>query len=809
MQPRAVSQRRVVELRDGWRLVLTAPGAAPEPAALSNDLEWLPALVPGTAAAALAAAGRWTIDASLPLHDRDVWYRAHLTERGRRTLRFDGLATIAEVWLNGKSLFASDNMFLAQEVDVELSGDDELAIVFRSLHKALEARKGRARWRTRLIENNVLRQVRTTLLGHMTGWQPAVHAVGPWRAVTMIEQSPRLRVRAVDLHATLDGDAGVLTLALDLDGAVEKSEATMEAAGHSGSLVWRSANRLEGTLHLPGVEKWWPHTHGTPALHDVKVKVGDIEIDLGRTGFRSIAIDRGVDGQGFGLVVNGVPVFARGASWSASDLMSLAGERARLQPWLEQARDAHMNMLRVGGTMIYESDDFYALCDEFGLMVWQDFMLASMDYPAADVAFRTTVEAEAAQFLDRTRTYPSLAVLCGGSEIAQQPAMLGLPPALWHSPLYDEILPAAVSAKRPDVPYVAYSPGGGVVPFSTDSGVAHYFGVGAYLRPLEDARRAGVRFASECLAFANVPAAGRPDPSRGVPRDRGADWDFADVRDHYLELLYGVDPAALKADDAPRYLQLSRSVSADVMEATFAEWRRPASSCRGGLVWMLKDFTPGAGWGVIDSDGLPKLAWHGLRRAFRPVQVALTDEGLNGLAIHLLNETTEVVRARLSLTSILNGDVVVMRGHRDIELPPRSATTMNAAELIGSFFDFTYAYRFGPAPLHVTMVTLDDLATGSRLAEDAHYPLGRAALDWEPAVTAEPVRQGEGWSLRLRAGKFAPRLQIEDAHYRAEEEAFPMLAGEERTIRLIGKGTPPTGLVFAGVGTATPYTSST
>src|SRR6185369_4931523 len=124
------------------------------------------------------------------------------------------------------------------------------------------------------------------------------------------------------------------------------------------------------------------------------------------------------------------------------------------------------------------------------------------------------------------------------------------------------------------------------------------------------------------------------------PRDRGTDWDFEDVTNHYVRLLYGPGAKGLEAQ---------RAAPGEVMEATIAEWRRAGSSCHGALIWMLKDFVPGAGWGVIDANGLPKLAWHALRCAFRPVQVALTDEGLNGLDIHLINETAETVRAKLML----------------------------------------------------------------------------------------------------------------------------------------------------------------
>jgi beta-mannosidase len=542
----------------------------------------------------------------------------------------------------------------------------------------------------------------------MTGWCPPVHAVGPWRPVTLAE-----RRFDVDLRAALDGDDGVLEISLRHEG-----RATVVIGDRTVPLTNGAA-----TLRLRNVEKWWPHTHGKPVLHDVKLRTPEGEIALGRVGFRSIAVDRDTDGRGFALVVNGVKVFARGACWSAADLVSLAGDRERLAPWLTLARDAHMNMVRVGGTMTYESDDFVALCDELGLLVWHDFMFANMDYPIADPAFRASVEAEAAQFLRRTRSHPSLAVLCGGSEVAQQVAMMGLPPALWTGPLYEEILPAAVAKLRPDVSYVPHSPGAGDLPFATDAGISHYYGVGAFRRPLEDARRALVRFTSECLAFANLPDASSPgvpwdDPDKwkaAVPRDRGADWDFEDVTRHYAQLLYGSDD-----------VDAMRAAPGEAMEAAIAEWRRAGSSCWGALVWMLMDFVPSAGWGVIDSNGRPKPAWRALRRAFRPVQVALTDEGLNGLGIHLINETAETVRARLSLRCFGEGDAVAMRRERDIDLSPRSNRTLTSTELIGSFFDITWAYRFGPPPLSRTEVTLDHAVTGKRLAEARHFVPGLA-----------------------------------------------------------------------------------
>jgi beta-mannosidase len=140
-----------------------------------------------------------------------------------------------------------------------------------------------------------------------------------------------------------------------------------------------------------------------------------------------------------------------------------------------------------------------------------------------------------------------------------------------------------------------------------------------------------------------------------VPRDRGASWDFEDVRDFYLAELYDVDPATLRRENRDLYLDLSRAVSGEVVEATFAEWRRQGSSCNGALVWTLQDLLPGAGWGVIDATGEPKPIWYAMRRAFRPVQVLLTDEGTNGLDVHVINESEHGLQLDLEVLCLRHG----------------------------------------------------------------------------------------------------------------------------------------------------------
>ena len=785
-------------LDTGWQCVSTAAGACVSPADWPAG-GWLDAQVPGTVAAAWRAAGQLDADRPPPFAFDDHWYRLSLTPAltgsGPQRLRLHGLATLAEVWLDGVKRLDSDSMFVAHDLELELTGPATLALCFRSLAPLLAARRSRARWRPRLVSPPTLRNVRTTLLGHMPGWCPPLQAVGPWRPIELLGDAGEA-FDTIDLASRVDGDDGVVSLTLRfVHPQSETVPATLNCGAARASLEWRDAVTLAGELRVPRAERWWPHTHGVPTLHSVALELGGQRFELGRLGFREIEVDRGADGDGFALRVNGVPLFCRGACWTSADLVTLAGTPQQLEHAFTLARDAGLNMLRVGGTMVYESDAFYALADRFGILIWQDFAFANFDYPT-DEAFAASVRREATQFLGRTRRFASLAVLCGGSEVDQQAAMFGLPPSMRAQPLFTECLAGLAAQERPDVTYVNNSPTGGVWPFSTRTGITHYYGVGAYQRPLDDVRRAEVRFAAECLAFANVPddatlqqALGTiqvhdPRWKAAVPRDQGAGWDFDDVRDHYLATLYGIEPARLRYEDPQRYLELSRAVVAELMTEVFAEWRRAGSPCGGALVWQFQDLRAGAGWGIVDSTGRPKSAWHALAQVLRPVQVVMTDEGLNGLDLHLINETCESVTAQLELVCLRDGAVKVAGATSLVELAPRSKQRLAAAECLGQFFDLTHAYRFGPRSHDVTFATLRDPASRQILSQAFHLPERRAAERYDTGLSATLEATGSGWQLIVEAKRFARFVNVADMHYRAVDNWFHLPPGEPRTIAL-------------------------
>lgn len=741
-----ISGHTAIELTEGWQISRSAAAAFAEPWQLSEGgSDWSPAIVPGTVAMSLGAGfetvSRYDAD--------DWWYRCRFSASAqspgkRQQLRFEGLATLAEVWLNGQPILNSRNMFIARVVDVTemLQADNELIICLRSLDHELAVRKSRPRWKTALVDHQNLRWVRTTLLGRIPGWTPPIQPVGPWKPV-WLETVSAISVQTLDIQASsVDGSGRLrVSCAIETLGGCTVTDARLCLADKRFTLsfVPGQAPNIRADLSVPGLALWWPHTHGSSALHECRIEllVDDSweSIECGRIGFKAQRIER-ESGQ-VQLQVNDVPVFCRGACWTTDDFLALHGDEAQLRRTLELARDAGLNMLRVGGTMTYESDTFYALCDELGIMVWQDFMFANMDYPVDDTNFRVEIEAEVEQQLRRLQRHACVAVYCGGSEVEQQAAMLGLPESEWSNDFFRTSLPAQCERWHFGIPYFRSSPCEGALPFHVGEGIAHYYGVGAYRRPLSDVKHAGVKFATECLGFSHVPepetmelilGGAVPAPHHPLwkarqPRDSGAGWDFEDIRDHYLQQLFGIDPIALRSQDVSRYYALSRVVTGEVVQRVFSEWRAPLNVCSGGLVWFFKDLWPGAGWGIVDSTGRPKPVYWYLKRAWATQTVRITDQGLDGLQLHVLNENAEDLDGTLELVVYQHGRIRVESVEQAAKVSARSARTFQGDALLGRFLDTTSAYRFGP-PQHDVLVARLKSEAGTLIAEDFHFPQG-------------------------------------------------------------------------------------
>src|ERR1019366_2570356 len=366
LQRVAVEGHEVVELRDGWEAAPSEPGACADASDL-EQLDWSHASVPGTAADVLRGdrAGRW--DLAVPaLDEQDWWFRRRLEVSALAAgeevaLVFEGLATVAEVYLNGERILDSDSMFTVSVVDIGalVGAENELAICCRALAPLLAvSRRPRARWRTRLVADGGLRFFRTMLIGRAPGFAPGPAVVGPWRPVRL-ERRRALAVTRLELRPRVADGAGVLAVVARLRplGAPPPERLLVELGGPGGP--WRGELELTdasgpspgggGELEGRGegvvgdVALWWPHTHGEPPLYTVALVAAgggrELVLDCGRVGFRQLAGGERLEAGGPQLRGDGVGGFGGGAAGAAG----IAARRGD-----EHGADSRDRRVRVG-----------------------------------------------------------------------------------------------------------------------------------------------------------------------------------------------------------------------------------------------------------------------------------------------------------------------------------------------------------------------------------------------------------------------------------------------------------------------------
>ena len=374
---------------------------------------------------------------------------------------------------------------------------------------------------------------------------------------------------------------------------------------------------------------------------------------------------------------------------------------------------------------------------------------------------------------------------------------LGIPPEAAPSPVVREVIPEVLTRRLPGVPYLPSTPTGGPTPAYLRSGVAHYYGVGAYLRPLYDVRTAGVRFAAECLAFSIPPeqasvheffgasrlAGHDPKWKAGVPRDGRSAWDFEDIRDYYVHHIFDVDPMLVRYSDPDLYLDLGRAAVCTAMSEVFTQWRRPTSGNCGGIILAWRDLTPGAGWGLVDSRGQAKAPWYALRRILAPVALLISNDGLDGITVAVVNDGPHNVEGRLTIRLWSVDGALANTSVTDVSVPSRSGQEWPLDLLLGQFTDAANAYRFGPRKydaMHACLSTLDGQVISDTVAilGDHLRPRRRGGL------TGTLLANPRGWSVQVTAERLSQWVTISVDGYLPSDAWFHLAPGMTRSVEL-------------------------
>ncbi|MBO0608443.1 glycoside hydrolase family 2 protein [Myceligenerans salitolerans] len=730
--PDGRSSRHVRDLHDGWT-VRCAGGPVPAhlAQALAADGPGLPATVPGTVHTDLLAAGLIP-DPYLDDNERllawigrcDWEYRAVFAwpagggaapERPatRQDLVFEGLDTVSVVILNGAVIGRTANQHRGYRFDVTdalREGDNELVVRFESPVRYADAQSLALGQRPQ-VNHHPFNAIRKAACNFGWDWGIDAATAGLWRPVRL-ESWPVARLAAVRPLATTDtsgpATAGVLDVHLDVErhGARTALEAAVDVRGPGGgplpggrATVTVEPGRTSAVVHLrlDDVALWWPRGYGDQPLYDVEVTLTaarppsdtppGLPLDrwTGRTGFRDVTLDMTPDDDGtpFTIVVNGRPVWVKGANWIPDDAFFHRVDRARYARRLDQAEFANLNLLRVWGGGLYESGDFYAECDERGILVWQDFAFACAAYSEGE-PLRGEVEAEAREAVTRLAPHPSLVLWNGSNEniwgYHDWGWQLRLDGRTWGLGYYTDLLPGIVAELDGTRPYTPSSPWSGSLgrhPNDPDHGSMHSWDLWNQL-DWPHYRDTVPRFMAE-FGWQAPPAWTTLRRSVGdtplTPESPGMQVHQKAMEGN-KKLTAGLVPHVPLPDDMEDWHWAMQWNQATAVRTAVEHLRSWAPRCTGSVVWQLNDCWPVTSWAAVDGDERPKPLLYALAQAHADRLVTIQPRPAAGVAAVVVNDRDEPWAGELVLRRLAYDGTELAAARSSFAATPRGTTTV-------------------------------------------------------------------------------------------------------------------------------------
>jgi beta-mannosidase len=658
--------------------------------------EWFPATVPGGVHTDLMALGKIP-DPFVADNELKVMWVAETDWEYRRTFKVDaallaepnvvlvceGLDTIADVYLNETYLGHAENMFRSWEWDVKdllREGENEIRIFFGSPVRFITAKQA---------------QLPLQGGGDIPGgphlrkapchwgwdWGPKLPPIGVWKDIRLEGYSVCLD----NVHLRQNIEADVATINADitafasnnLDAEIMASITVTSPSGEKFTAREKLLSLMEGEPHFANLsieisnpQLWWPNGYGPSTgsaqplyAVDVTLKNGKIVLDQRsyKIGLRVIELHQEPDqwGQEFTFYVNGLRLFAKGADWIPADSLPTRITREYLEMLIKSAADANMNMLRVWGGGYYPEEMFYDLCDQYGLLVWQDFMFACGIYPA-EADFFENVRVEAIENIRRLRHRASLALWCGNNEMEQGWCDWG-----WNKPddplnqrlkdgydrMFHQMLPELLEFEDPDTSYWPSSASADT-PFEGANnqvqGDCHYWDVWHGRKPFTAYRTQFPRFMSE-FGFQALP------PLKTIATyAEPADWNMTSyIMEHHQRSGSGNGLMIAQMTDAFRMpkdfdalVYLSLILQAEGIRYGVEHWRRNRERVSGTLIWQLNDCWPVASWASLDYFGRWKALHYAAKRFYAPLLLSVADYGKT-MKVHLTSDLVEPVDATI------------------------------------------------------------------------------------------------------------------------------------------------------------------